>query len=278
MSDVTFSMVDVFSDEPFLGNPVAVWHCDAEPDVERLSAFARWTNLSESTVLLPPTLPQADYRTRIFTPEGELPFAGHPTLGTCAAWLAAGGRPKENVVVQECPIGLLRIRVDGDRLAFAAPPLMRSGEPDAATLARAREALGLHPDEVVAASWIVNGPCWLGLLLRDAERVLSLAAPARDALDGFELGVIGPWGDGGPADYEVRAFCPEIGVGEDPVTGSLNAGLAQWLISTGLAPEHYTIAQGTALGRRGRLDLRHDGADVWVGGAARVLVSGRIEL
>lgn len=298
MSKHLFSQVDVFSDRPMLGNPVAVVHDAATADgeglrVEEMQAFARWTNLSETTFLMPPTDPVADYRLRIFTPGGELPFAGHPTLGSCRAWLAVGGIPTNaEVIVQECAAGLVRIRKAGDQLAFAAPPLVRSGPPDADLAEAVTAALGLAKDQIVDMSWVVNGPKWLGVLLPDAATVLSVDPDfaAMRALGEVEIGLIGPHPAGSPADYEVRAFCPDLGVPEDPVTGSLQAGLAQWLIGSGVAPDAYVAAQGTVISRAGRVHIEAERAptdvdggpgplgDVWVGGDVVLRVAGAVDL
>ncbi len=276
-----FSQVDVFSSDAFRGNPVAVVHDADGLDDAAMAAFANWTNLSETTFLLAPTTPGADYRLRIFTASQELPFAGHPTLGSCRAWLEAGGVPaSDDVVVQECGAGLVPIRHDGERLAFAAPGFLRSGPVDDATRSQALGALGLTDDEVLHSAWIDNGPGWLGLVLRDAARVLALR-PDFVAMGGLDIGVIGPHPDGGPADYEVRAFVPGPGSNEDPVTGSLNAGFGMWLIAEGLAPTAFTVAQGTALGRTGRVDVRAEdgpgGRRVWVGGCADVRIVGTVD-
>ncbi|NLG20746.1 MAG: PhzF family phenazine biosynthesis protein [Actinomycetales bacterium] len=271
-----FSQLDVFARHPFRGNPLAVVH-DAEgiPD-EELARFANWTNLSETTFLLPPTVPEADYRVRIFTPGEELPFAGHPTLGSARAWLAAGGVPHaEGEVVQECGAGLVRIRYDGAHLAFAAPPFLRSGEVSDADLQRIVSALRIRPDQVRHAQWIDNGPGWVGVVLGSAEEVLALE-PDFAAFGGLDIGVIGPHRPGGPADYEARAFVPGLGVNEDPVTGSLNAGFGVWLIGSGLAPETFTVRQGTALGRAGDVELRAADGEVWVGGEAHLRISGEV--
>lgn len=279
----TFTQVDVFSSEPFGGNPVAVVHLDRDDTLDdgQMQSLARWTNLSETTFLLPPTAADADYRLRIFTPAGELPFAGHPTLGSARAWLDAGGVPaREGVVVQECAAGLIRVRMTEGQLAFAAPPLTRSGPPDDYTRRHVVAALGLGDSDVVDTSWVVNGPRWLGVLVRDAGTVLSLTPDlaAISAIGDLEVGVIGAYGVGGRADVEVRAFCPGLGLGEDPVTGSLNAGLAMWLTTAGLLPPAYVAAQGTVLGRHGRVHVETQGSDLWVGGAARVRISGTIDL
>lgn len=273
-----FSQVDVFCGEAFRGNPVAVVHDADHLSEEQMATIARWTNLSETTFLLTPTGPEADYRLRIFTPGGELPFAGHPTLGSAAAWLDARGIPAATTgLVQECGAGMVRVRRDVDRLAFAAPPLIRSGPASDAEREAARSALRLERADVLDAAWVDNGPGWMGLLLRDAQTVLDIDYdPGR--LGGLHLGVIGRYAPGGPADYEVRAFVPQLGVAEDPVTGSLNAGFARWLIDAGLAPASYTVSQGTALQRAGRLTVTSEGTDVWVGGRTDLRVRGEIEV
>ncbi len=279
MSSHRFTQLDVFSARPFAGNPLAVVHDADDWSDERMAALARWTNLSETTFLLRPTEPGADYRVRIWTPGGELPFAGHPTLGSCHAWLVAGGKPGSAAeVVQQCGVGLVRIRRDGARLAFAAPPLRRSGPLDDATLAQARRALGLDAGEVIEHQWVDNGPGWAALRLQNAARVLSLQ-PDWAALAPLKLGVVGAHqaddAAGHDAQFEVRSF---IGGGnfEDPVTGSLNAGLAQWLIGAGIAPPRYVAAQGAALGRAGRVHVAAIGDDVWIGGDVVVRVDGRL--
>lgn len=260
-----FSQVNVFSADPLAGNPVAVVHAADGVAEEQMAAFARWTNLSETTFLLTPTDPAADYLLRIFTPGGELPFAGHPTLGSAHAWLAAGGRPAtEGRVVQECPAGLITLRREHQdspalgvgRLAFAAPPLVRSGPVDPADVDRALTEVGLKQTDLVDAAWVDNGPGWMGLLLTDAEAVLRAFPQAGSEL---KIGLVGPHRSAAaPADVEVRAFVPGLGIPEDPVTGSLNAGLAQWLMGTGRMPGHYIASQGTALGRSGRVHLDRD--------------------
>ena len=282
----SFSQVDVFTDELTAGNPVAVVHDADDLTDEQMAAFASWTNLSETTFLLRPTVPGADYRLRIFTPGRELPFAGHPTLGSARAWLEAGGVPlgdnaaehADRGPVQECGAGLVRVRA-GARLAFAAPPFVRSGPVDAADLAVITAGLGT--DDVVDAAWVDNGPGWVALLLPDAASVLRLEPDLR-ALAASEVsqavGVVGPHPDGGDAAFEVRAFVPAMGVGEDPVTGSLNAGLGMWLVGAGHAPPSYVAAQGTVLGRRGRVVVEHADGEVWVGGDTVVGVVGTVAL
>jgi PhzF family phenazine biosynthesis protein len=272
-----FHQVDVFADRPLAGNPLAVVHAAAGLPEATMAAFARWTNLSETTFLLPPSDPGADYRVRIWTPFGELPFAGHPTLGSCWAWLAAGGTPREpGVVVQQCGVGLVRVRRDGSRLAFAAPPLRRGGPLEPELLARIVGALGLVDSEVRQHQWVDNGPGWCALMLGSAARVLALR-PDWTALGDVELGVVGPHEAGHDARFEVRAFCGS-GDLEDPVTGSLNASLAQWMIGAGLAPPSYVAAQGTALGRAGRVHVGTEGGTVWIGGDVTPLVDGEVSL
>jgi PhzF family phenazine biosynthesis protein len=274
-----FSQLDVFTTEPLRGNPLAVVHGAEGLTDARMADFARWTNLSETTFLLPPTDPGADYRVRIFTPGGELPFAGHPTLGSCHAWLAAGGTPrKADEVVQQCGVGLVRIRRDGDRLAFAAPPLRKSGPATEAGLReQVRRTLGLPDDAIRQLQWVDNGPGWLAALLPDAATVLALK-PDFVAMGDLKLGVVGPYPAGSACAFEVRAFVPTLGVKEDPVTGSLNAGLAQWLIGAGLAPSSYVAAQGAALGHAGRVHVQRVGDDVWIGGHTTPVVEGLVHL
>jgi PhzF family phenazine biosynthesis protein len=273
-----FHQIDVFTDELTRGNAVAVVHdADGVPD-EVMAAFARWTNLAETTFLLAPTDPAADYRLRIFTPVRELPFAGHPTLGSARAWLEAGGRPRGDHLVQECGAGLVRVRRDGARLAFAAPPLVRGGPVDAADVAHLSRALGVAPDDVVDARWVDNGPGWVALLLRDADAVLALE-PDRSAFAPFaSIGVAGPYPPDAPVAIEVRAFVPENGLGEDPVTGSLQASLAQWLIGSGRLPARYVASQGARLHRRGRVHVEQVGGDTWIGGDTVVGVAGTVGL
>lgn len=268
-----FRQVDVFGSTPLSGNPVAVVHDADDLDVAQMQQLAQWTNLSETTFLLRPTDPGADYRLRIFTPSRELPFAGHPTLGSAHAWLEAGGTPRGESLVQECGAGLVTVE-RAERLAFAAPPLVKDGPVEGADLERVTDALGLTPDDVVDAKWCDNGPGWVGLLLADAHAVLAVHAD-RDKLEGLDVGIAGLWRDGGSdADVEVRAF---DNLNEDPVTGSLNASLGQWLAGSVL-PERYVAAQGTAIGRRGRVHVRREGERVWVGGDTRTVVRGEVAL
>ncbi|NNC11056.1 PhzF family phenazine biosynthesis protein [Planctomonas sp. JC2975] len=271
-----FVQVDVFGSQALAGNPVAVVvDADGLTDIE-MERFARWTNLSETTFLLPPTDPAADYRLRIFTPGGELPFAGHPTLGSAHAWLRSGGvRRSTDAVVQQCGVGLVELRTDGDRLAFAAPPLLHSGAADEETTARAADSLRIRRDEVLAAEWVDNGPGWLAVLLGSAEEVLALR-PDFGSMKGLKVGVVAPQTHDHDADFEVRAFVPDLGIPEDPVTGSLNAGLAMWLIGSGRAADHYVAAQGTAIGRSGRVHVDRNGDRYWIGGETRTVIEGSV--
>jgi PhzF family phenazine biosynthesis protein len=288
MPQRAFKQVDVFTTVPYRGNPVAVVLDGEGLSTAQMQEFTNWTNLSEATFLLPPTQAGADYRLRIFCPGRELPFAGHPTLGSCHAWLEAGGKPRDEFVVQECGVGLVKIKREGGRLAFAAPPLRKGGplpEEDIALIAR---GLGVARSDVIGHAWCDNGPNWRGVLLRSAEQVLALK-PDGAILAGLDVGVVGPRGKVGvvgsrPADdecaFEVRAFFPgNNGMAEDPVTGSLNAALAQWLIGSGLAPQRYVASQGTALGRAGRVQVERDAqGDIWIGGASVTCIDGSVRL
>jgi PhzF family phenazine biosynthesis protein len=278
MPAYAFSQVDVFGSRGLDGNPLAVVHAAEGLDSAEMQRFAAWTGLSETTFLLPPTTDEADYRVRIFTTEEELPFAGHPTLGSAYAWLGAGGRPRSaGSLVQECGAGLVPLRTDGERLAFAAPPLSRF-EPVAEDLVgRIADGLGLGRSEVLDASWLVNGPRWIGVRLGSAEQVLRVQADAA-ALVGLDLGLVGPYPAGSDVAYEVRALLPGQSVAEDPVTGSLNAGLAFWLTGAGLVPDHYVAAQGTVLGRAGRVFVDREGDTIWVGGRVVDVVRGQVSL
>lgn len=276
-----FRQVDIFGDGPYAGNPVAVVLDADGVGTDDLRRFSAWSNLSECAFVLPPTAPRADYRVRIFSLNTELPFAGHPTLGTARAWLDAGGAPKTpGSVVQECGAGLVPIRIDGDVLAFAAPERIRSGPVDPAYLAAVVAILGVAEDRVVAAEWLDNGPGWVGVLLDSAETVLGLKPDASAHPGRWDIGVIGPMPAGAAADFELRAFFAEDGgaLREDPVTGSLNAAAAQWLRDTGRASLPYVARQGTVLGRRGRVHLTADARGIWVGGATHVAVRGTIDL
>ena len=278
MQQRRFVQLDVFADQALAGNPLAVV-IDAEGlDSATMQRFTDWTNLSEASFLLPPTHADADYRVRIFCPGRELPFAGHPTLGSCHAWLAAGGQPQGDVIVQECGVGLVRIRREGARLAFAAPPLRRGGALTEAEIARLVRGLGIARADVLHGSWCDNGPGWQALMLRSADQVLALR-PDPAALAGLDVGVVGPHAAGSECAFEVRAFFPgRSGLTEDPVTGSLNAALAQWLIGAGLAPPRYVAAQGTLLGRSGRVFVEQVGDDIWIGGQVARCIEGTLRL
>jgi PhzF family phenazine biosynthesis protein len=281
-----FAQVDVFTATPYLGNPVAVVLDGTGLSTQDMQAFTDWTNLSEATFVLPPTQLGADYALRIFCPGRELPFAGHPTLGSCHAWLDAGGVPKGAEVVQECAVGLVRIRRDNQRLAFAAPPLRRSGPLPEDEVLRIANGLGVTRHDILRHAWCDNGPQWRGVMLASAAQVLALK-PNAQILAGMEVGVVAPLekephdGKHGPAEaFEVRAFFPgNAGLTEDPVTGSLNAALGQWLIGDGLAPAHYVARQGTAMGRAGRVHVQQDAqGQVWVGGESVVCIKGHVTL
>lgn len=279
MPSYAFRQVDVFGLQPLGGNPLAVVHqADGLTD-QQMAKLANWTNLSETVFLLRPTHPDADYRVRIFTPRSELPFAGHPTLGTCFAWLAAGGVPRGPEVVQECGVGLVRIRRKGSVLSFAAPPLRRSGPVEPDILQRIAAGLGLSTEAIIASNWVDNGPGWVAAMLTSRAAVLAVKPDYRILRD-LKLGIVGPWQpqvDGSDAAFEVRGFvCP--GGFEDPVTGSLNASLAQWLIGSGIAPDSYIASQGTVLGRAGRIHVSREGADIWIGGVVWPCIEGRLEL
>ncbi|MFI4990302.1 MAG: PhzF family phenazine biosynthesis protein [Solirubrobacterales bacterium] len=284
-----YTVIDVFGASPYAGNPVAVVLDGEGLSGGQMQRFAAWTNLSETTFVLAPSVPEADYRVRIFTPVQELPFAGHPTLGTCHAWLQAqaaqrsGGQPagdrqppREGSFVQECGAGLVRLCVESQRIAFAAPPLLRDGAVEESLLAHVAEVLKIERDAIVDAEWTDNGPGWVAVMLADAEAVLALRP---DFVD-LELGVVGAHPPGAPQAFEVRAFFPKDGTTvEDPVTGSLNAAIAPWLLRTGRAVAPYVVSQGTVLGRSGRVHVERDGdGTVWVGGATVTCVAGRVEL
>ena len=282
-----FRQVDVFTTTPYAGNPVAVV-LDAEGlTTDQMERFTRWTNLSEATFVLPPTQPEADYRVRIFTGASatqarkgsafELPFAGHPTLGTCHAWLSASGRPKQDdLIVQECGAGLVPVRRSDAGLAFAAPPLIRSGPVEETLVQDIASMLRIDPGEILDAAWADNGPGWVAVLVASAEAVLALQPGYVD----LDLGVVGPYPKGSPQAFEVRAFFPKDGAtAEDPVTGSLNASVAQWLLGSGRATAPYVAGQGAALGRSGRIHVSLDvDGTIWVGGGTVTCISGQVAL
>ncbi len=300
-----FKQVDVFTATPYLGNPLAVVLDGSGLTTAQMQRFTNWTNLSEATFLLPPEHPEADYKVRIFCPGRELPFAGHPTLGSCHAWLQAGGKPKAAFIVQECGIGLVKLRRDvgasGERIAFAAPPLLKSGPLDEAEVELIARGLGVKRSDIIRHAWCDNGPNWRGVMLKSREQVLALK-PNGAVLAGLDIGVVGPGqkvgvvgsslsagagtgpdagagaGDGEPS-FEIRAFFPgNNGLCEDPVTGSLNAAVAQWLIGAGVAPPRYVAAQGTALGRAGRVHVAQIGSEIWIGGDSVTCVDGHVSL
>jgi PhzF family phenazine biosynthesis protein len=272
-----FRQVDVFTTTAYAGNPVAVVLDGIGLDDDTLQRFARWTNLSETTFVLAPSDVAADYRVRIFTPTQELPFAGHPTLGTCHAWLETGGVPRSGgVIVQECAAGLVRIRQTADGLAFAAPPLIRSGPVDEQLIRRLADMLHIDRGEILDSQWVDNGPGWVAVLLGDAEAVLAL----RPGFVDLDLGVVGAYPDGAECAFEVRAFFPKDGTTvEDPVTGSLNASLAGWLLDSGRARAPYIASQGSALGRAGRVHISTDVDDtIWVAGGTITCIAGGVTL
>ncbi|MDR4533087.1 PhzF family phenazine biosynthesis protein [Glutamicibacter sp. PS] len=273
-----YSEVDVFSPTTYRGNPLAVVHDARGLDSDQMQRFAKWTNLAETTFLLPPSDPAADYRVRIFSATHELPFAGHPTLGSAAAWLGAGGVPRrEGYLVQECGAGLVTVRVKDGRFAFAAPPLTRYERADEPLIHEIARALSIPRELILDASWIVNGPEWIGIRLASAAEVLALA-PDPANLGSLCIGVVGPHEPGHEVDFEVRAFVGGDPVWEDPVTGSLNAGLARWLMDTGVAGTNYIAAQGTAIGYEGRVHVSVEAEDIWVAGEVTHCVNGQVTL
>jgi PhzF family phenazine biosynthesis protein len=272
-----FRQADVFTTTPYGGNPVAVVLDGALLSDGAMQRFANWTNLSETTFVLPPMQPDADYKVRIFTPSVELPFAGHPTLGTCHAWIEAGGTPKDpELIVQECSAGLVPIRRTDDGLAFAAPPLTRSGLVDPDELEQIAGDLGIEPDRIVDANWTTNGPPWVSMLLDSADELLQIQPRSTHRY----IGLVAPQPEEEDTAFEVRAFFPKDGTtAEDPVTGSVNAGLAMWLTKTGRATTPYTAAQGTALGRQGRIHVTQDDhGTIWVGGGTVTCIEGDVAL
>lgn len=273
-----YSEVDVFSAKAYRGNALAVVHDAEDLSTAEMQQFANWTNLAETTFLLPPTDSRADYRVRIFTASEELPFAGHPTLGSARAWLGSGGAVgARGVIMQECGAGIVPVRVRADRLAFAAPPLTRYEAIEEARLQQVASVLGIEREYILDSSWIVNGPRWMGIRLASAQDVLALR-PDRTRLDDLEIGVVGPHAPGADAQFEVRAFFGGDAVWEDPVTGSLNAGLARWMSDTQVAPSNYVAAQGTVLGREGRVHIDIEDDTIWVGGKATLCIEGTVQL
>lgn len=280
MHSFDIKQVDVFSRVALKGNPLAVVFGADELSDERMAAFATWTNLSETTFILAPQDPRADYRVRIFTTQSELPFAGHPTLGTCHAWLEAGGVPRGEEIIQECGVGLVRVRRQGAELAFLAPPLLRTGPVEADVMERVRRGLRLQPGAIVRAQWVDNGAGWLAVMVEDRQQVLDLQ-PDHTHMLGLAVGVIAPWRperDGDDAQFEVRAFISGDGMPEDPATGSLNAGIAQWLLGEGLAPASYVVSQGLTMGRAGRIQVERIGDEIWIGGSVVTCITGTLNL
>ncbi|MGW0876105.1 PhzF family phenazine biosynthesis protein [Streptomyces sp. NPDC002740] len=275
----SFVQVDVFSTSPYSGNPVAVVLDGTDLTDEEMQRLACWTNLSETTFVLPPSVPEADYRLRIFTPRGELPFAGHPTLGSARAWLDGGGMPQHaDRIVQECAVGLVTVRRGEDTLSFAAPPRVREGALDDAYLHRIAAAFGVARDRVLAHQWVDNGPGWAVVQLPTAEEVLALE-PDLSLIPDAMVGAIGAYPQGSPHHFEMSTFAPGVGVPEDPACGSMNAAVGQWLTSTGAAPPSYRVSQGARLGRAANIEITADtDGTVWVSGAATVCIRGTITL
>jgi PhzF family phenazine biosynthesis protein len=276
---LNFRQVDVFTSERFRGNGLAVVANADDLSDQHMQMIARWTNLAETTFLLRPTRPDADYRVRIFSPDQELSFAGHPTLGSCSVWLGLGHSAKGSHVVQECAVGLVPIKRTGRRYAFAAPPLRRSGAVAPAILDRVMSSFGITHERVAASAWVDNGPGWIALLLRDREELLALRRDVTKFPD-FPVGLAAPCevvADGTAVQFEVRAFIAGRDV-EDPVTGGFNAGLAHWLINAGLAPTSYVAQQGTVLGRRGFIHVERSGEDIWIGGDVVSCIEGTIQV
>ena len=271
-----FRQVDVFGSGPYTGNPVAVVLDGQGLSDDEMQRLANWTNLSETTFVLEPEDPEADYRLRIFTPVSELPFAGHPTVGSAYAWLQSGGSPRRpNAVIQECAAGLVKLRPTADRVAFEAPPMLRSGPVEEDLVDELGAVFGIGQAAIVDSHWVDNGPGWVALLLASAEEVLAV----RPGFVDRSVGVVGPYPPDGPAAFEVRGFFPKDGaMVEDPVTGSLNASLAQWLLSSGRASAPYVASQGTALGRAGQVFIEEHEGSVWVGGTAVTCIEGSVEL
>ncbi|WP_309602806.1 PhzF family phenazine biosynthesis protein [Sphingomonas sp.] len=274
-----FCLVDVFGTGRFSGNPLPVlFDADDLSDAE-MQRITRWFGFSETAFLVTPTEEAADYRVRIFTLDRELPFAGHPTLGACHAWRSHGGTAKGGTIVQQCGAGLIEIRTTEGTLAFAAPPLIRSGPVDEAEVVEIATFLGIERGSIVDSQWVDNGPGWVAVLLASAADALAINPPA-SAARRFEVGVVGPHSSGGAA-YEVRSlFSDHRGaIIEDPITGSLNASLAQWLIASGRFTPPYVARQGTALGRDGRIMIDCDDAgQIWIGGQTMTIASGTVEI
>jgi PhzF family phenazine biosynthesis protein len=271
-----FRQVDVFTTVPYRGNPVAVVLDGDDLSTEEMQRFANWTNLSETTFVLEPTVADADYQLRIFTPSRELSFAGHPTLGSCHAWLEASGTPRQpGLVVQQCRGGLIRVRRLEGRLAFAAPPLLRGEPVDEELTVRLADMLGIARRDIVQARWADNGPGWIGVMLESAEAVRALRPRAIEV----DVGVFGLYPPGSPEAFEVRAFFRANGITvEDPVCGSFNAALARWVLTAGLVRAPYVASQGTVLGRGGRVHVGQDDGETWIGGGAVTCVTGVVEL
>lgn len=273
-----FQQVDVFTGRAYFGNPLAVVLDGGDLSVEEMQHFTDWTNLSEATFVLPPSSADADYRVRIFCPGRELSFAGHPTLGTCHAWLRAGGRPNRETIIQECGVGLIGLRRTGDKLWFSAPPLRRSGPLSEEDVERIVQGLGLARADIAAHAWCENGPAWRAVLLKSADKLRALR-PDPQPLGDWDVGVVAPRGAADPVAFEVRAFFRGLqGLAEDPVTGSLNAALALWMIPSGIAPKRYVVSQGAHMGRDGYVHIECANDGVWVGGESVTCIEGSVML
>ncbi len=277
--DRTFAQVDVFSPHPLKGNPVAVVLEGEGLSDDQMQQLARWTNLSETTFVLPATDPAADYRLRIFTPGGELPFAGHPTLGSAHAWLENGGTPRrEDRVVQQCQSGLVEVLRGAGMLSFAAPPTLRTGPIDEAEVDQIAAAFNIDRERIIDHQWVDNGPGWAVVRLSTAQEVLDLK-PDLTLIPDAMVGAIGAYPTGAEHQFEMRTFAPKVGVAEDPVCGSMNAGVGQWLTAGGATPASYRVSQGAVLGREGTIEITADAkGTVWVGGATRTIIRGVIAL
>ncbi|GAB7523491.1 PhzF family phenazine biosynthesis protein [Paraburkholderia sp. 2C] len=297
---VRFKQVDVFTSVPFKGNPLAVVFDADELDTEPMQAIARWTNLSETTFLCKPTDPAADYRVRIFTPGRELPFAGHPTLGTAHALLESGYRPRQaGRLVQQCGVGLVELvalaaadmpaAAHHGAWAFAAPPARITPLPDSQYAALSAALRSDAIDFGAAPCGVNNGAPWLVVRLATANDCLALEPDSRalaeiaHAVGAHGLAAYGPHPDGSPATFEVRCLMTgdAFGLGEDPVTGSANAALACLLTTQQRRPgERYTVRQGTVLGRAGDVAVHYDDAagKTWIGGASVTIVDGTFRI
>ena len=270
-----FFEVDVFATSAFSGNPLAVVAHADELSTQQMQAIAHWTNFSETTFLLNPTDPAADYRVRIFSPHEEFAFAGHPTLGSAAVWRVLGNEPqKEGTIAQECGVGLVSVRENEGIYSFSTPPLRASGPLSSGELAEACAGLNISAADVLDSAWVDNGPGWRLIQLRDATAVRAIRPAAIRPKVGV-VGMLDSAAGASSAAYEVRAFTAEF---EDPVTGSFNGGAAQFMRARNLVPTRYTATQGSQIGRAGEVFINDDGTDIWVGGRAQIRVRGTLEV